>query len=152
MGNIIRYVHTNIIARDWKKLVRFYIDVFHCTPIYPERKLQGEWLSKITGIDNVKIEGMHLALPGFENGPTLEVFSYTPAEPADTLPPINRQGLGHLAFHVDSVEAVLTTLLANGGEPLGDLIVRDYGELGTLTAVYARDPEGNIIEIQNWQK
>lgn len=66
---------------------------------------------------------------------------------------LNRQGLGHLAFHVESVEAVLNQLLASyGGEQLGGLIKRDYGELGVLTAVYARDPEGNIIEIQNWQK
>lgn len=50
------------------------------------------------------------------------------------------------------VEKTLAALLAHGGERLGELEVRDYGDLGVLTVVYARDPEGNIIEIQNWRK
>jgi catechol 2,3-dioxygenase-like lactoylglutathione lyase family enzyme len=152
MKNGIRYVHTNIIAKDWQKLVRFYSDVFGCQPVYPERNLQGDWLDAITGIASVAIQGVHLSLPGYENGPTLEIFSYTPADPTGKKTPINRQGLGHLAFHVESVETVLQAVLDNGGEQLGGLIVRDYGELGVLTAVYARDPEGNIVEIQNWRK
>jgi len=152
MSNTIRYVHTNIIAKDWKMLARFYIDVFACKPIYPERDLSGEWLEKMTAIDHVKIRGIHLSLPGYENGPTLEIFEYEPSNLNETKPIINHQGLGHLAFHVDSVEATLNSLLANGGEKLGEVVMNDYGDIGILTAVYARDPEGNIIEIQNWGK
>lgn len=29
---------------------------------------------------------------------------------------------------------------------------KEYEDLGLLTVVYAKDPEGNFIEIQNWQK
>ena len=148
----MKYVHTNIIAQDWKKLVEFYVAVFQCAPIYPERDLSGDWVEQLTGLDKVRIRGIHLRLPGYENGPTLEIFGYEPSDLSDSKPMLNRQGLGHLAFHVESVEAVLSQLLAYGGEQLGGLIRRDYGELGVLTAVYARDPEGNIIEIQNWQK
>lgn len=152
MSGDLRYVHTNIIAKDWRKLAQFYIDVFKCEPIYPERNLAGQWLDQITGIDNAKIKGIHLSLPGYENGPTLEIFEYEPDNLAEYKPMINRQGMGHLAFHAASVETVLKTLLDNGGEQLGELVTKDYGELGVLTAVYARDPEGNIIEIQNWKK
>jgi hypothetical protein len=35
---------------------------------------------------------------------------------------------------------------------LGEIVEKDYEGLGRLTAVYARDPEGNILEIQNWGK
>jgi predicted enzyme related to lactoylglutathione lyase len=152
MSQNIKYTHTNIIAKDWKSLASFYIEVFQCEPIYPERNLTGEWIDKITGIENVRIRGMHLRLPGYTDGPTLEIFEYEPSNLSTAKTVINCQGLTHLAFHVDSVEDVLKKLLDNGGEQLGELIIQKYEGIGTLTVVYARDPEGNIIEIQNWEK
>ena len=147
----IKYAHTNIVATNWRRLAQFYIDVFECRPQLPERDLSGEWIEQVTGLENVRIRGIHLQLPGYENGPTLEIFGYEPFG-SDGDAPINRRGLGHLAFHVDSVQAVLTGLLAHGGRQLGKLVVKDFPGLGKLEVVYARDPEGNIVEIQNWQK
>lgn len=70
MSNNIRYVHTNLIAKDWKKLAKFYIDVFGCKPVGPERDLSGEWIELLTEIRNVGVRGVHLLLPGYgENGP-----------------------------------------------------------------------------------
>ncbi len=149
----IRYVHTNIIAKDWRKLCEFYIQVFGCKPLYPERDLSGQWIDEMTAIDQVRIRGMHLGLPGYEDGgPTLEIFEYQPERLTNDEPAINRQGLGHLAFHVDDVEMVLDSLIAHGGSQLGAVIKKQYESLGLLTAVYAADPEGNFIEIQNWNK
>ena len=71
----IRYVHTNIIAKDWRKLCDFYIQVFECKPLYPERDLSGSWIEELTGIENVSVRGIHLQLPGYDNAsPTLEIF------------------------------------------------------------------------------
>ncbi len=146
----IKYVHTNIIAKDWKSLSQFYIDVFNCKPQYPERDLSGKWIDKMSGIDDVKIRGIHLSLPGYDNGPTLEIFEYDPEILANDEFNINRQGLGHIAFHVDAVEDILEKVIQNGGKKLGEIIKKDYGEPGILTAVYVQDPEGNFLEIQNW--
>lgn len=148
----IRYVHTNLIARDWQALSRFYIDVFGCEPVPPERHLTGDWIDRMTGIPGVRVDGVHLALPGMDNGPTLEIFSYVPEHLAVLPPEINRPGFGHLAFHVGDVQGALEKLLAHGGSMLGEVIQKDYETLGRLTAAYARDPEGNILEIQNWCK
>ncbi|MTI79341.1 MAG: VOC family protein [Firmicutes bacterium] len=148
----IKYVHTNIIAKDWEKLSEFYIKVFNCKPLYPERKLSGGWLDKMTNIDEVRISGIHLSLPGYENGPTLEIFQYEPENIINNIPHINQQGYRHIAFHVDDVEEVLTKLIEHGGKKIGELVKKQYQTLGTLTAVYAEDPEGNIIEIQNWKR
>lgn len=87
-----------------------------------------------------------------KKGPTLEIFEYEPFKQRDSLPCVNGQGFGHLAFHVDSVEEMLDELLKYGGEQIGELTSKEYEGIGTLTVVYARDPEGNIIEIQNWRK
>jgi predicted enzyme related to lactoylglutathione lyase len=146
----IKYVHTNLNARDWKKLSKFYIDVFECKPKYPERDLSGEWINTMTNIDNVRIRGIHLILPGYDNGPTLEIFEFEPKNLRSNESMINEQGFRHIAFHVDIVEEVVEKLIKNGGKILSKIINKDYEEIGILTAVYAQDPEGNFIEIQNW--
>ena len=145
----IKYTHTNIIARDWQDLAQFYIEVFECKPYGPKRDLSGEWIEQMTGVENVKVKGIHLSLPGCELGPTLEIFSYEP-EGENQERHISKQGFGHLAFHVDSVEEVLKKALAYGAKQYGEIVKKQYETLGLLTAVYISDPEGNLIEIQNW--
>lgn len=152
LKNSIKYVHTNLIAKDWRKVAQFYIDVFDCKISYPERNLSGEWLDKVTSVPNAKIKGAHLVLPGYENGPTLELFEYEPENLRSFGQAINHQGLTHIAFHADNVEQVLEKAISFGGTPAGQLVQREYPELGLLTMVYIRDPEGNIVEVQNWKK
>ena len=151
MNRSIKYSHTNLIAKDWKTLSEFYINVFECKPVYPERNLSGEWIDKLTGINNVKVRGIHLALPGYEDGPTLEIFEYEPDNLRNEENKINKLGFGHIAFHVDSVEAVLARLIEHGGSQLGEIVKWKLEGVGLLTVVYAKDPEGNFIEIQNWK-
>jgi glyoxylase I family protein len=70
-----KYVHTNLIARDWRKLAAFYESVFGCSLVPPERDLSGPWLEAATTVSGARIRGVHLRLPGHgETGPTLEVF------------------------------------------------------------------------------
>ena len=152
MTDQIRFVHTNLIARDWKRLASFYIDVFGCRPVGHERDLSGEWVEKLTEIKGVRIRGVHLLLPGCENGPTMEIFQYIPECQGDVRSQINRPGFGHIAFHVDDVTAMLSRFIEHGGDQMGQVVQKDYQELGLLTVVYARDPEGNFIEIQNWRR
>ena len=72
-----RYVHTNLIAQDWRALARFYVEVFGCTPVPPERDYKGASLDAATGLTDAHLTGAHLRLPGFDSeGPTLEVFHY----------------------------------------------------------------------------
>ncbi len=152
MSEKIKFVHTNIIAKDWRRLAQFYIDVFDCEPMYPERDLSGEWIEKITNIPNVAIKGIHLRLPGYTNGPTLEIFEYNKLSTLDKKPLINDPGFSHIAFHVNDIEEILQKLISNGGEPYGELIEKEYDEIGILKVMYTKDIEGNIIEIQNWRK
>ena len=72
-----RYVHTNLIARDWRGLARFYQEVLGCVPVPPERDLSGPDMDAGTGIPGAHLRGMHLRLPGRgDDGPTLEIFTY----------------------------------------------------------------------------
>lgn len=147
----IVYRHTNLIAQDWKRLADFYITVFGCKPVPPERNLSGEWLDLATGIDHAHIRGMHLLMPGFEaGGPTLEIFSYDDNLPGSQPPAANRVGLGHLAFAVWDVVEMVERVITHGGDKLGEVVTTEVPGVGTLLFVYALDPEGNVIELQSW--
>ena len=148
----IKYVHTNIIAKDWQKVSLFYQNVFGCRPVPPARDLRGEWLDKLTGMKGAHLTGEHLTLPGYEGGlPTLEIFTYDNVTSGD-LQAINSCGPAHLAFEVDDVPAILEKIKQEGGGQLGELVKAAYPGGVTATFVYARDVEGNIIELQSWEK
>jgi glyoxylase I family protein len=147
----VRYSHTNLIARDWRRLVAFYTEVFDCSPVPPQRDQSGDWLSKGTGVPRAKLEGMHLRLPGWgDDGPTLEIYTFEETLGKPRPVAANRLGLGHIAFHVDDVGATHDRVIALGGSELGDIVQHRVDGVGTLTFVYMTDPEGNVIEIQNW--
>jgi predicted enzyme related to lactoylglutathione lyase len=147
----MRYAHTNISARDWKKLSDFYINVFNCTVKPPERKFSGDWLDQATGLSNAELEGVHLLLPGHgDRGPTLEIFSYKDTHNSEPLL-ANYTGFTHIAFEVDDVDQTLYTAMTNGGQLLGKITEKGVEGVGFLKFVYFRDPEGNIIEIQSWK-
>lgn len=143
-----RYAHTNIVARDWKRLGRFYEEVFGCVFVPPERDHHGDWADALTRVPGARVRGGHWRLPGVE-GVTLEIFSYNVAEAAP-VPAINRPGLAHLAFEVEDVPAAREAVLKAGGRDYGALVTRAVPGAGTITLVYMTDPEGNIIELQKW--
>jgi catechol 2,3-dioxygenase-like lactoylglutathione lyase family enzyme len=130
----------------------FYRAVFGCTPKPPKRKQEGEWLEQGTGVKDASLEGVHLLLPGHgDEGPTLEIYTYgnllsSPVGPA------NRRGLGHIAFEVADVHATAQSVVGHGGSLAGAVTEREIEGIGVVTFVYARDPEGNLIELQCWRR
>ncbi len=150
----IKYKHTNIVARDWPKLVKFYQEALDCEPIPPERDLKGEWLDKGVGVANAHITGVHLVLPGYgPDGPTLEILHYSQNETRAATAP-NREGIMHLAFEVEEPDLVgaVDRFLEYGGSKVGDLTSLEIPGAGTVAIVYLADPEGNIVELQSWKQ
>ncbi len=145
-----RYAHTNLVARDWRALAEFYVKIFGCVPVPPERDLQGEWLERASAVPGARLRGLHLRLPGHgPKGPTLEIFQYE-QEAAGLPATANRPGYGHIAFEVEDVPAACSAVLAAGGSQLGEVAAVEIPEAGSITFTYIRDPEGNIIELQSW--
>jgi catechol 2,3-dioxygenase-like lactoylglutathione lyase family enzyme len=145
-----KYGHTNLIAKDWKALARFYQDVLGCTPVPPERHYQGKELERGTGIPGAEVSGAHLRLPGHgPDGPTLEIFTYTTLAERPSVA-VNRPGFGHIAFMVDDVQGAREELLAAGGRAIGDVVTLTAPNGARVTWTYVTDPEGNVIELQSW--
>lgn len=148
----MKFSHVNLIARDWRSLADFYIDVFGCIEKPPVRNLTGAWVDHLTGIPGAHIRGVHLLLPGYtEDGPTLEIFQYENNTKADDKM-INREGFGHIAFAVEDVRQSLQLIVSHGGSLLGEVVDTRIEGAGMISVVYARDPEENIIELQKWSQ
>jgi predicted enzyme related to lactoylglutathione lyase len=154
MGSLnARYGHTNVIARDWRRLASFYEAVFDCTPVPPERDYAGEIAERGTAVPGAAFRGVHLRLPGHgSDGPTLEIYSYeTSLDPAAT-PAANRVGWGHIAFAVDDVDSARLAVLEAGGHPLpgAEVVTARTADGRRVRWCYLADPEGNLIELQCW--
>ena len=144
-----KYVHTNLVARDWRRLARFYQDVCGCTPVPPERNLSGPEYERGTGIPGARAQGVHLLLPGCgPSGPTLEIFEYASPEPGP-FPEVDRPGFGHVAFAVASVADARAEFLNAGGSSVGEVVRTSIPPDTVVTWCYVRDPEGNIVELQS---
>lgn len=138
-----RFGHTNLIAKDWRALSRFYQELFGCTPVPPERDFKGTDLERGTGIPGAELRGEHLRLPGHgSEGPTLDRPDVA----------VNRPGFGHIAFVVDDVPAAREAVLAAGGQPIGEVVTLTNAAGARLTWVYVTDPEGNVLELQSRPK
>lgn len=117
----------------------------------PDRRLEGDWLGRGMGLRGASVRGIHLRLPGCgDAGPTLELFELGEPGAADERP-VNRPGLMHIAFTVDDIHVTLDRLLGAGGSRLGEIAEAAVAGVGRADFVYARDPEGNIVELQAWR-
>ena len=140
MNSAAKYVHTNLIAEDWRMLANFYQHVFGCVPVPPERDFHGEKLEAGTGIPGAHLRGVHLRLPGYgENGPTLEIFNYNILEERGKTA-VNRPGFGHIAFQVDDVAAAQTVVLQAGGNIIGEIVTLQVATGAKVTWCYVTDP------------
>ena len=145
-----RYVHTNLIAREWRVLARFYQELFGCVPVPPERDYSGPALEAGTSLPGARLRGVHLRLPGLgPEGPTLEIFQYDELA-SEGQRAVNRPGFAHIAFSVPSVADARAEVLARGGSPIGDAVTLTTATGARVHWCYVADPEGNVIELQSW--
>lgn len=144
-----RYAHTSIAARDRRRLVDFYVQVFGCVPVGQERRYRGQWIEDATGVAGLMVEVTHLRLPGHgDMGPNLEIAQYSPMEDAGH-GAVNRRGLTHLVFSVPDLAMAHDRVLAHGGEVVGSVQSQEIPGLGRITLQFVADPEGNLIELQH---
>lgn len=146
-----RYGHTNLVARDWRRLARFYEELFGCEPVPPERDYRSPDLDRATNLADAHLTGVHLRLPGHgPDGPTLEIYSYDTLVDGAASPAANRIGWGHIAFAVDDVPSARDAVLAAGGSSFGDVVTLETADGRRVTWCYLADPEGNLLELQSW--
>lgn len=141
----MRFSHLSIVARDADRLAAFYKKVFGCEEIRPGKVISGENVSRGIGLSGARIYSIWLSLPETA-GPFLEIHEYAGTRNL-TVPSADEPGYRHMSFMVEDIHSKSAEIVAAGGMKLGDV-----SNLGTAVrpflAIYMRDPEGNVIELE----
>jgi catechol 2,3-dioxygenase-like lactoylglutathione lyase family enzyme len=141
----MRLKHVNLTARDAQALASFYTQTFEFAPGRPPQRLSGDSVARGNGLAGSDSLVIRLDLDDL-GGPFLEIMEYT-----QTLdrpwPAVSQPGYGHLAFEVADLDQTVETVLRFCGSLQGE--VTHLGPADAIVrVVYVRDPEGNILELE----
>ena len=143
----MRFAHLSVVARDADRLAEFYKKVFGCKEIGSRKTISGEKVSRGNGVPNSEIYSIWLTLPGLER-PFLEIHEYKQIKDRP-LPLVDEPGYGHVAFEVEDICAIRDEIVRAGGRDQGEITSLGPDD-ATFLAVYMRDPEGNVIELEEF--
>jgi catechol 2,3-dioxygenase-like lactoylglutathione lyase family enzyme len=141
----MRFSHIGIVARDANRLAEFYKKVFGCKELRSPRTISGEKVSRGNGLPDSRIYSIWLSLPGVEI-PFLEIHQYDVTKNR-AVPYVNEPGYGHISFAVKDIRSKSAEIVDAGGQKLGEITNLGSADNPVL-AVYMRDLEGNVIEIE----
>ena len=136
--------HVAISTPDLDRIVAFYRDVLGAEQVYEGGWEKGsEIIDRIVGLEGSSCRQAMLKL----HNAYLEFFEYrTPApERKDPAYPANNHGYTHFCIDVTDIDAEYERLKKAG---VKFNIPPPEFEGGDIRATYGRDPDGNIIEIQ----
>ncbi|MGF6255366.1 hypothetical protein [Ensifer sp. LBL] len=101
-------------------------------------------MGKGNGLANCEIYSIWLKFPALDR-PFLEIHQHKVMHDRGE-PRVNEPGFGHLSFHMDDIR-VLSEIIHAGGSQIGDITYFGTQDQPYLIA-YARNPEGNILELE----
>jgi catechol 2,3-dioxygenase-like lactoylglutathione lyase family enzyme len=139
--NIKRIDHIGIVVNDLVKAKEFFADFGFI--VQGEAEEQSDLLDKVTGVKNAISRIVFLEAPNGQINIELSTF----IQPAITsvIPEnfIYSHGIRHIAFVVENIEAIVTSVKQKGYEVFVDTY--DYENVYKLC--YFRGPEGIILEL-----
>lgn len=140
---IVGIHHVAISTPDAARLSAFYCDVLGFEPAFDQTWRQGSAVADaILGLDGTAARQVLLRAPGVY----LELFEFhaPPPRPRDPARPVCDHGITHLCLDIEDLDAAYARLRGLGvpfhSPP------QDLG--GGVRTCYARDPDGNVVELQ----
>ena len=138
---IQRIDHIGVVVNDLVKAKEFFVD-FGFT-IQGEAEEQSELLDKVVGVKGAKSQIVFLQAPNGQINLELSKFLH-PADKSGVQENfIYSHGMQHIAFVVENIEDIVTTVKQKGYE----VFVDTYNYENTYKLCYFRGPEGIIIEL-----
>ncbi len=140
--------HVAISTPDIDRLAAFYTDVIGFTPVMSTAWTDRPLVDRMIGGYDRSAARQVMLQAGNAH---LELFEYT--SPAPTLADPDRtpadHGYTHFCLDVVDIDAEYERLAANGVTfNSAPPTVEEMGGAPRLRAIYGRDPDGNIIELQ----
>ena len=141
--NIIATDHTGITVTNLDRSLAFWRDVLGFELSHRPHQT-GDLASEITGVPGAEIS--IAVLKGY--GHKIELLEYlAPPERLHCRPRPCDVGSVHVAFVVDNLDAVLSTIADSGWQAAGNPQTLQGGPNAGKRVVYVRDPDGTTIEF-----
>ena len=135
--------HVAISTGDCERLLGFYRDLLGFEVVFEQTWPPGTSVADaITGLEGSSARQLMLRAANFY----LELFEYRSPQPrpADPRRPVCDHGITHLCLDVSDLDAEYERLVAAG--MVFHCAPQDLG--GGVRATYGRDPDGNVVELQ----
>ena len=130
-----------IIVNDLPAAKAFFLDLG--LEMMGEGEVEGEWVDRTIGLQDVKAEIIMLRTPDGEAKIELSKF-HSPTDENGIQPSLaNTLGIRHITFAVEDIEAIVAKLKKNGAELVGEIQTYE----NTYKLCYIRGPEGIILEL-----
>ena len=133
--------HVGIVVHDLAAAIDFFVEL-GLAP-HGEMRVQGEWVDRIVGLEDVQADIAMLQTPDGHSRLELVKFHSPSSQDDNGHAPANAPGLRHITFAVEDIDDVVARLRARGAELVGEL--EQYKDVYRLC--YLRGPEGIIVEL-----
>lgn len=125
------YATVIINSNNPEPLSLFYQNTFGAIPL----EMDSDW-------NYIESKSVYtLRTPGYHGeGPKLTILKTT--KPKSEVSEANDLGYAHICFESDDIPGLIKKIQNNGGK-----IISHFDDLEKVPAVYAKDPDGNVLEI-----
>jgi catechol 2,3-dioxygenase-like lactoylglutathione lyase family enzyme len=144
---IIGMHHTAISTLDIDRALRFYRDELGFEEITRGSWEKGtEFADKVADLKDTAVDWIMLRTANCY----VELFNFRSPRPEAGNPnrPVNKPGYTHICLEVTGLMEMYERLKANGMR--FHCRPEDHGDMGCI-ATYGRDPDGNVIELVEYQ-
>lgn len=132
--------HVGLVVQDIERAIIFYTSVFDLT-ILSGATEDGLYIETLLNLDGARIQWCKLS--SNDNRVLLELIKYHSHSSSIVEPVVFQHGCSHVAITVTDIDKTLDKLRALGGKALTPISNPE----NTVRVVYARDPEGIILEL-----
>jgi catechol 2,3-dioxygenase-like lactoylglutathione lyase family enzyme len=139
---IKRLDHVSVVVDDLAAAVAFFTTLG--MTVEGKAPVEGAWVDRINGIEGVRVDIVMMRTP--DGHGRLELTKFRHPKLVETTPanaPPNAPGLRSVMFTVESVDATVARLRAEGAELLGEVV--QYEDKYKLC--YMRGPAGIIVSL-----
>ena len=142
---IKRFDHLTIVVRDLADAKRFFglLGFEEAVSVV----ISGEVMAKYMGVAGIEADHVTLVAKGVAPRTEIQLLHYRhPSAIADPhIRDLHKVGLNHVCFAVDDIDAVVSTMRANGYETRNDIM-----DFHSRKLVFLAGPEGVTIELSEW--
>ena len=131
--------HIGLVVADLERAINFYSEVFGFK-LNARNTETGVYIDTLVGLPGACVEWAKLT---DDSGQLLELLCYHSHPDIPSVPLVQRLGCSHVAFTVSDITENVRLLVTAGG--IAGTIQQNPEN--TVCVVYARDPEGILLEL-----